>query len=153
MKRFTAAYLTIMLAMLVAAFVLSRRAMSGELIAMYALVICLLPTVTAWGTTRLILLFRPMREFDAAKHYSIYLPILGICAAVFTIMLISAQAAFLKNWLPDWLYVLSAAVAATALVVLVGCNRRRPGCCLRCGYDITHSLATGRCPECGWCFA
>jgi hypothetical protein len=55
-------------------------------------------------------------------------------------------------YLPHWLMTLATAIpAAFALITLIRRNRRRPGLCPTCGYDLR--ATPDRCPECGTCVA
>jgi len=153
MKRFIGGFLVVMLAALAVNVLWLRRDAAAASWMQFLLVVGIVPTVAGWATVRLVHLGWPRRVFDAPDRYAVYLPALGAVAGVVCLALIAVQATYLSAHWPDWSFGLGAAVIASLAVVLAGCRARRAGCCLRCGYDITHSLAAGRCPECGRAFA
>jgi len=62
--------------------------------------------------------------------------------------LTSAGLSFASNWLRDEYLVILASLLSF-LTVAPFTIKALPGECRSCGYDITRSVAYGRCPECG----
>lgn len=149
MKRFSAGYLAVLIVTFIVNIFQLRGAVSTDQWMQYALLIGIIPLLCAWATAKLIVLLRPLRAFDAPDRHPVFLPLLGVTAAGVSVLVMALLTAYLSDDLPDWLFAIASSVAATGLVVLTACRKRQPGCCVRCGYDITHSLAAGRCPECG----
>lgn len=112
------------------------------------LVICGIPTVTAYAT---IMVFESRRRrliFETAARRRAVGAFCGVLAAAMTILLSALAMAWLSFTISDVLILAVSSALATALV-LAFCRKRRPGRCVRCDYDISHSLDFGRCPECG----
>lgn len=149
MYRFALGFLAVHIVTFIVNIFQLRGAVSTDQWIQYALLIGIIPLLCAWATVKLIVLLRPLRAFDASDQHPVFLPLLGVAAAGVSVLLMALLTAFLSDTMPDWLFSVASSIAATGLAVLTGCRKRLPGCCVRCGYDITHSLAAGRCPECG----
>ena len=114
-----------------------------------AMGLCLLPTLGAWGTARLVHTLRPRRLFDAPLRDG-YRPFFcGVIAAMITIVVLMVMLNPLGRMVGQAHYIVSAAVLVCLIILMLVCRKRQSGNCIDCGYDISASIVFGRCPECG----
>ena len=110
--------------------------------------ICLIPTLVAWGVAHTIHTILPRRVFDRVLVSSAKPLLLGILVSCINVAITSVFIAWFNPPVNDMaLYGILSAMS-TACVVLL-CRRRQAGYCRGCGYDISASIDFGRCPECG----
>jgi hypothetical protein len=107
-----------------------------------------------WTAIRGQLEFWAYREIDASETMpNRSLELLGAGFRARTVRIpYTDLVLFVRSFrMPLWLPLLLLLATPTAAVIrgpIRRCRRRRKGCCVRCGYDLTGNV-TGVCPECG----
>ncbi len=111
--------------------------------------VCAVPVAAAAGAAMLIQAQTPRRLLDRGSFRSTSAAVLGVFSGLLALVLDGVLAATINPLVTGTisLAVTSFFAAGVTLVALAG--RRAAGCCLQCEYDISASLASGRCPECG----
>jgi len=110
--------------------------------------LCAAPTLGAFATASFLQHRRRRVLFHRDAGRTVVPIIGGLVAAAMTVMIASLAFVWLSSRTSDVLILVTSASLATAIVMFV-CRKRRLGRCVRCDYDISHSLDFGRCPECG----
>lgn len=114
------------------------------------LLVVALPVTAAWVAAEGVHVITPRRMFDhrtpgLARRILLGVVCAGIAASSTALLLPVAD-----RFVPESAVMALCAAVCTALPLLFAA-RLRPGCCVRCGYDLRGltSEARGRCPECG----
>ena len=139
-------------AMVVAAMLLTRKGVFHMLVVDWirlAVSIALIPAIVCVATAGLIHINRPRRALLRAARCRVYAAMLGASSALLALSGAIAVITLYNRRVSDELVFGACAFLATLICVPLFTRRPRPGRCLRCRYDITHSTNYGRCPECG----
>ena len=124
------------------------RAFAFEIHLRLSMALCFLPAFTTAAVALLINSVSPRVLFATSSRHRLAPMLRGLATAATGIGLTAIAVTYLERRLPDEGCVILGAAASTAIGLLL-CRRTRPGHCANCGYDITRSIAFGRCPECG----
>jgi len=118
----------------------------------YTLLMFRLICAPLFGTAGVVVLlqqFRPRKVLDRSRQGTFMPFAYGAVAAMLAVGVASVPIAYSNGSFFDAISLGVCSAMATAVILLVGSRRRRPGCCLGCGFDIRASIDFGRCPECG----
>ena len=116
-----------------------------------------LPLVTSWIVLGGVQLMRPRVALMCSLNRRFFPSFRGVllgCISVGITGLIIARTS-IPSFRPEETILPSDALAAVvgsavaSLLIILPHHRIRPGRCFECDYDITRSLESGRCPECG----
>lgn len=110
--------------------------------------LCAAPTLSASATAEFLQHLRRRALFHRDAGRTLAPIIYGLVAAAVTVVIAALAFVWLSPRTGDVLILVTSA-ALSAAIVLFCCRKRRPGRCVRCDYDVSHSLDFGRCPECG----
>lgn len=125
-------------------FVRQNRPLLTNLI----LLVFILPMAVIFAITLFYNFVRPRRLFLSKQDG--FTPVFLVVAVMtaLCVLLESLGTVYAIRYLREHHIVLIASFIALILVFSF-CRRPRPGFCRKCHYDLTASLAFGRCPECG----
>ncbi len=110
--------------------------------------LCGIPTLCAVAVAAIMHYRRPRRMFQGHTGRPIAPLTCGIAIALLAVTLSVPVVVVADEQVPDAALLAAASLVSTMLVMLLTA-KRRPGLCIRCGYDLRSSLNSGRCPECG----
>jgi uncharacterized membrane protein len=151
MRRFLLGYILLsgLVFMVGVAGDLDRRQWSMDRSLHIAASVVAIPSLFAALAAGMVQHRRPRRMFDPGACRGARAFCCGVLASTLAVILGTLAMSSTPRSSQDALYIACASVVSSALVVWTLGGRRRPGFCLRCGYDVSASLAFGRCPECG----
>src|SRR5262249_11707995 len=113
------------------------------------LAVGVVPITATAGAAIIVHACSPRRIFDVRALRSSAAGALGVVSGLLALTLGGLLAATFDPWVNNATWLAGTSLFSACIVLVTLARRRMVGCCAHCDYDISASLAYGRCPECG----